>query len=234
MHYIITALGCKVNQYEAQAIETLLHPHGFTAAGEGDPVDLIVVNTCAVTAEGGQKLTFVNEYGTLVLDPSTGRYSFELNSDSDAVRAMKPGELYEIRFDVTVRDHDDKENTGQIVVNIKGTNTAPEIDADVSIFGNAADAPIREDAAGADATFSGIIAAGDVDGDEGDRLGYGFALTEDQKADGWRVSPDGKTLTTTYGTVRLNDSGEYVYTLDSKRADGLAEGKGRRKASGLW
>lgn len=179
----------------------------------------------SVTAEGGQKLTFVNEYGTLVLDPSTGRYSFELNSDSDAVRAMKPGELYEIRFDVTVRDHDDKENTGQIVVNIKGTNTAPEIDADVSIFGNAADAPIREDAAGADATFSGIIAAGDVDGDEGDRLGYGFALTEDQKADGWRVSPDGKTLTTTYGTVRLNDSGEYVYTLDSKRADGLAEGE---------
>lgn len=55
MHYIITALGCKVNQYEAQAIETLLHPHGFTAAGEGDPVDLIVVNTCAVTAEGGRK-----------------------------------------------------------------------------------------------------------------------------------------------------------------------------------
>ena len=51
MHYIITALGCKVNQYEAQAIETLLHAHGFTAAADGDPVDLIVVNTCAVTAE---------------------------------------------------------------------------------------------------------------------------------------------------------------------------------------
>ena len=55
MHYIITALGCKVNQYEAQAIETLLHAHGFTAAADGDPVDLIVVNTCAVTAEGGRK-----------------------------------------------------------------------------------------------------------------------------------------------------------------------------------
>ena len=48
MHYIITALGCKVNQYEAQAIETLLHAHGFTAAADGEPVDLIVVNTCAV------------------------------------------------------------------------------------------------------------------------------------------------------------------------------------------
>ena len=55
MKYIIATLGCKVNQYEAQAIETLLHPHGFTAAGEGDPVDLIVVNTCAVTAEAVRK-----------------------------------------------------------------------------------------------------------------------------------------------------------------------------------
>lgn len=55
MHYIITALGCKVNQYEAQAIETLLHAHGFTPAADGEPVDLIVVNTCAVTAEGGRK-----------------------------------------------------------------------------------------------------------------------------------------------------------------------------------
>ena len=55
MHYIITALGCKVNQYEAQAIETLLREQGLTAAQDGDPVDLIVVNTCAVTAEGGRK-----------------------------------------------------------------------------------------------------------------------------------------------------------------------------------
>lgn len=43
--------------------------------------------------KAGQKLTFVNEYGTLVLDPSTGRYSFELNSDSDAVRAHEAGRI---------------------------------------------------------------------------------------------------------------------------------------------
>ena len=55
MHYIITALGCKVNQYEAQAVETLLHEQGLTAAREDDPVDLVIVNTCAVTAEGGRK-----------------------------------------------------------------------------------------------------------------------------------------------------------------------------------
>lgn len=55
MHYIITALGCKVNQYEAQAVETLLREHGLSAAENDDPVDVIIVNTCAVTAEGGRK-----------------------------------------------------------------------------------------------------------------------------------------------------------------------------------
>ena len=55
MRYIITALGCKVNQYEAQAVETLLQEHGLQPAKDGEPVDLIIVNTCAVTAEGGRK-----------------------------------------------------------------------------------------------------------------------------------------------------------------------------------
>ena len=55
MRYIITALGCKVNQYEAQAVETLLQEQGFQPAAAGETVDLIIVNTCAVTAEGGRK-----------------------------------------------------------------------------------------------------------------------------------------------------------------------------------
>ena len=55
MRYIITALGCKVNQYEAQAVETLLQEQGFLPAQEGEAVDAVIVNTCAVTAEGGRK-----------------------------------------------------------------------------------------------------------------------------------------------------------------------------------
>ena len=55
MRYIITALGCKVNQYEAQAVETLLRAEGFTPAAEGETAGLVIVNTCAVTAEGGRK-----------------------------------------------------------------------------------------------------------------------------------------------------------------------------------
>lgn len=55
MNYIITALGCKVNQYEAQAVETMLRARGFSPAPPAGQADLIVVNTCAVTAEGGRK-----------------------------------------------------------------------------------------------------------------------------------------------------------------------------------
>ena len=55
MHYIITTLGCKVNQYETQAIETMLAERGHSAAEEGQQVDAIIINTCAVTAESGRK-----------------------------------------------------------------------------------------------------------------------------------------------------------------------------------
>ena len=55
MKYIISTLGCKVNQYETQAMETLLRQHGHLPAQEGEQADAVIVNTCAVTAESGRK-----------------------------------------------------------------------------------------------------------------------------------------------------------------------------------
>ena len=55
MKYIISTLGCKVNQYETQAMETLLRQHGHRPAEEGEQADAVIVNTCAVTAESDQK-----------------------------------------------------------------------------------------------------------------------------------------------------------------------------------
>ena len=53
MKYAVYTLGCKVNQYETQAIETMLRARGFEPAEED--ADVILVNTCAVTAESGRK-----------------------------------------------------------------------------------------------------------------------------------------------------------------------------------
>ncbi len=55
MRYIITTLGCKVNQYETQAMETMLDERGHRAAEAGETADAVIINTCAVTAESGRK-----------------------------------------------------------------------------------------------------------------------------------------------------------------------------------
>ena len=53
MRYAVYTLGCKVNQYETQAIETMLRERGYLPAENG--ADVILINTCAVTAESGRK-----------------------------------------------------------------------------------------------------------------------------------------------------------------------------------
>ncbi len=55
MLYIIATLGCKVNQYETQAMETLLRERGHRPAAPGERADAVIVNSCAVTAESGRK-----------------------------------------------------------------------------------------------------------------------------------------------------------------------------------
>ena len=55
MKYIISTLGCKVNQYETQAMEGFLNERGFERAVPGEIADAVIVNTCAVTAESGRK-----------------------------------------------------------------------------------------------------------------------------------------------------------------------------------
>ena len=55
MIYIIATLGCKVTQYETQAMESILLSHGHRPAAAGEIADAVIVNTCAVTAESGRK-----------------------------------------------------------------------------------------------------------------------------------------------------------------------------------
>lgn len=49
-------LGCKVNQYESQAMLEEMERAGFTSAKEGESADVVVVNSCTVTAESDRKM----------------------------------------------------------------------------------------------------------------------------------------------------------------------------------
>lgn len=55
MKFLITTLGCKVNQFESQAISRLLAERGHTETTNTELADAIIINTCAVTAESGRK-----------------------------------------------------------------------------------------------------------------------------------------------------------------------------------
>ena len=55
MRIHIHTLGCKVNQFESAALETVFSRRGLQVTREETGLDAAVINTCAVTAEAGRK-----------------------------------------------------------------------------------------------------------------------------------------------------------------------------------
>ena len=55
MKVYVETLGCKVNQFESQAIESLLRERGHEIVPSPEACDAAVLNTCAVTAESERK-----------------------------------------------------------------------------------------------------------------------------------------------------------------------------------
>lgn len=51
----IATLGCKVNQYESEAIAEALEKRGFEISKSTQPCDAYIINTCTVTAESDRK-----------------------------------------------------------------------------------------------------------------------------------------------------------------------------------
>lgn len=51
----IYTLGCKVNQYESEAIAEALTEKGFRVSAGSESCDIAIVNTCTVTAESDRK-----------------------------------------------------------------------------------------------------------------------------------------------------------------------------------
>ena len=50
-----TTLGCKLNQYETQALEELFDKEGYEIVNFRDMADIYVINTCTVTSKADRK-----------------------------------------------------------------------------------------------------------------------------------------------------------------------------------
>ncbi len=55
MKVYFTTLGCKVNQYDTQTLKELFVREGFSLCEKGETPDVVIVNTCTVTAESDRK-----------------------------------------------------------------------------------------------------------------------------------------------------------------------------------
>ena len=51
----LITLGCKVNQYDTQAMQEVMLRNGYTIVSETDPADVCIINTCTVTNAADQK-----------------------------------------------------------------------------------------------------------------------------------------------------------------------------------
>ena len=87
----LITLGCKVNQYDTQAMQEVMLRNGYTVVGENDPADVCIINTCTVTNAADQKARQVirravrkNPHTEVLV---TGCYA---ESDREAIEAI-PG-----------------------------------------------------------------------------------------------------------------------------------------------
>lgn len=145
----------------------------------------------AKTETGNSVSEIKNDYGSFTVDASTGKYTFTLKNDSEAVRALNVGDVKELSFTVMVTADTGTLAEQVVKVTIVGTNTAPE----VKVTENS----VTEDIA--------LSATGSVN------------IADSDDATGFRYSFEDGSLrkVTDYGTVTLDsNSGKYTYTLNNK------------------
>ena len=162
---------------------------------DGNPLHNAVLN-----ADG----SITNDFGTFRVNQD-GTYSFDLNNESDAVRALTSGSLTETSVILTVADSQGNETSLNVRVDITGTNTAPDLTIELEPN---ADSPVVENGVDSADSLSGSFIAKDVDG----------TVASVTTTDGG------------YGKVELvrgeNGQWTYKYTLD-ERAEVLGEGEKR-------
>ncbi len=56
MRVYFHTLGCKVNAVESDSMAAMLHQHGYASADAPEDADVIVVNSCTVTASGDSRM----------------------------------------------------------------------------------------------------------------------------------------------------------------------------------
>ena len=157
----------------------------------------------------GKGTVVEGEYGTLHIDPATGKYIYTLNNADPEVQGLDAKSSIKETFTITVTDKHGAPTTVDVTVNVKGTDDTPELTLGKVLS-------VRE----GDADAVGDTAVGfDKDIADQGHLTYSFGkdagnpLTE---------------ITNEYGTFTIDPkTGAYTFTLDNTSETVLKMAAGR-------
>ena len=158
----------------------------------------------------GKGTVVEGEYGTLHIDPATGKYIYTLNNADPEVQGLNSEDNIQEIFTITVRDKHGEMTTVDVTVNVKGTDDTPELTLGKVLS-------VRE----GDADAVGDTAVGfDKDIADQGHLTYSFG----KDADGNPLTE----ITNEYGTFTIDPkTGAYTFTLDNTSETVLKMAAGR-------
>ena len=158
----------------------------------------------------GKGTVVEGEYGTLHIDPATGKYIYTLNNADPEVQGLDAKSSIKEIFTITVTDKHGETTTVDVTVNVKGTDDTPELTLGKVLS-------VRE----GDADAVGDTAVGfDKDIADQGHLTYSFG----KGADGNPLTE----ITNEYGTFTIDPkTGAYTFTLDNTSETVLKMAAGR-------
>ena len=119
--FIITTLGCKVNQYESDVIAQRLKDLGCMPADADNSADLCIINTCTVT----QKAAMQSRQAVRHLIRSNPRAQIVVTG---CYAQIEPGELMKIDGVHRIIGHKDKHHIPDIVLSGEKAAQSPVLD----------------------------------------------------------------------------------------------------------
>ena len=180
----------------------------------------ITGNNMENTAQGqtpAMSSSMSGDYGTLSIDPATGKYTYTLDNDSQAVQELRTGETRTETFHVVVKDSQGAFDIKEVTVTIHGQDDAIRLDStDCHViqtteagveFNTNVDNNASQTAGG---KFEVTPVDNPVDENGVNHLVYGFTDADGTfHAGSVEVMQDGKL----YGTLTIDAEGNYTFKL---------------------
>jgi len=184
-----------------------------TASGTLSSSDVDASATATWSLQGTPSIT----YGTMVLDATSGVWTYTLDNTLTATQALKEGESATQSYTARVTDDKGAYVDQTVTITITGTNDAPVLQAVTA--GSITET--GQSSATADQNLSGTLTAADVDG--GDSKTYGI---NDGSGNAIAASDGVVSKAGTYGTLTLYSStGVYAYTKNASAIEALDYGE---------